>query len=270
MNDLTQQRVIFLKLGGSLITEKARPATPRLVVLRRLASEIALAMQNQPEPNLILGHGSGSFGHVPAKEYGTRQGVYTRREWGGFLEVWEQASALNRLVIQALREAGLRVISFPPSAMILARSGDVLRWDTSNLQRALEAGLIPVVYGDVVFDQVIGGTILSTEDLFDYLAPTFRPQRILLAGMEPGVWEDYPECTQIIPEIFSANIASVRKSLCGASTTDVTGGMASKVLQSLDLCQRIPGLQVAIFSGETPGLVAAALQGDLPGTRIHA
>lgn len=267
---MTQQRLIFLKLGGSLITEKARTSTPRLGVLQRLASEIANALQDQPELNLILGHGSGSFGHVPAKEYGTRQGVYTPREWGGFVEVWQQASTLNRLVLYALQEAGLRVISFPPSAMILARSGEVLRWDTSNLQRALEARLIPVVYGDVVFDQVIGGTILSTEDLFGFLAPIFKPQRILLAGIEPGVWEDYPECTQIIPEIFSANIDSVRNSLCGATATDVTGGMASKVLQSLDLCQRIPGLQVSIFSGEIPGTVAATLHGDLPGTRIHA
>lgn len=267
---MTVQRVIFLKLGGSLITEKAQTATPRLDILNRLASEIALALRNQPGLGLILGHGAGSFGHVPAKVYGTRQGVYTMREWRGFVEVWGQENLLNRLVIDALQKVGLQVMSFPPSAMVLARSGQVLRWDTSNLQRALDAGLIPLVYGDVVFDQVIGGTILSTEDLFDHLGPIFKPQRILLAGIEPGVWEDYPDCTQIIPEIFAANIASVQKSLCGAATTDVTGGMASKVLQSLDLCKRVPGLQIAIFSGEVPGLTADALQGALPGTRIHA
>jgi len=37
--------VIFLKLGGSLITEKANAETPRLDVLRRLALEIADARQ---------------------------------------------------------------------------------------------------------------------------------------------------------------------------------------------------------------------------------
>lgn len=264
------QRILFLKLGGSLITEKAKPGTPRLDTLARLASEISTAIKEQPGLGLVLGHGSGSFGHVPAKAYGTRQGVYTPHEWFGFIEVWRQANALNRLVVDALHNVGLPVLSFPPSAMLMARSGQVLRWDTTSLQRALDAGIIPVIYGDVVFDQMIGGTILSTEDLFDYLAPIFKPQRILLAGIEPGVWEDYPECTQIIPEIFTANIASVKKSLCGATTTDVTGGMASKVVQSLDLCNRVTGLQIAIFSGETPSLVADALLGALPGTRIHA
>ena len=264
------QRIVFLKLGGSLITDKTQIAAPRLDVLNRLADEIAHALRLQPGLSLVLGHGSGSFGHVPAKKYSTRQGVYTTREWVGFLEVWRQAQALHRLVLDAMQAAELPVISFPPSATVQARSGQVLRWDTANLQHALEAGLIPVVYGDVVFDHLIGGTILSTEDLFDHLAPVLKPQRILLAGIEPGVWEDYPECTQIIPEIFSANIASVKKSLCGATTTDVTGGMASKVLQSLDLCKRVTGLQIAIFSGETPGQVSEALLGSLPGTRIHA
>lgn len=267
---MTLQRIVFLKLGGSLITDKAQVASPRMDVLNRLASEIARALRCQPDLGIVLGHGSGSFGHVPAKKYSTRQGVFTIQEWAGFVEVWRQAHALHRLVLDAMQAAGLPVISFPPSATVQARSGQVLRWDTANLQHALEVGLIPVVFGDVVFDQVIGGTILSTEDLFEHLAPVLKPQRILLAGIEPGVWEDYPECTQIIPEIFTANIASVKKSLCGATTTDVTGGMASKVLQSLDLCKRVAGLQIAIFSGETPGLVGEALSGALPGTRIHA
>ena len=39
---------VFLKLGGSLITDKTRPHTPRLEVLRRLAGEVAAARQRFP------------------------------------------------------------------------------------------------------------------------------------------------------------------------------------------------------------------------------
>jgi isopentenyl phosphate kinase len=264
------QRIIFLKLGGSLITEKARPATSRIEVLGRLAKEIAAAVHDQPGLGLVLGHGSGSYGHVPAQVYGTRQGVFTPVEWLGFAEVWRQANALNRLVMDALLDKGLPVMSFAPSAMVLARSGQILRWEPSNLQRTVEKGLIPVVYGDVVFDQMLGGTILSTEDLFDYLAPIFKPQRILLAGIEPGVWGDFPACTHILPEINSSNIGTLQPNLAGSVATDVTGGMASKVHQSLGLCQRITGLQVSIFSGEKPGVLEAALRGAYPGSRIQA
>lgn len=262
--------IIFLKLGGSLITEKVRPATPRIEVLGRLAKEIAAAVRDQPGLGLVIGHGSGSFGHVPAQFYGTRQGVFTPSEWLGFAEVWRQANALNRLVMDALLREGLPAMSFAPSAMVLARSGQVLRWEPSNLQRTVEKGLIPVVYGDVVFDQMLGGTILSTEDLFDYLAPFFKPKRILLAGIEPGVWGDFPACTQILPEINSSNIDILQPSLAGSVATDVTGGMASKVHQSLKLCQRVAGLQVSIFSGEKPGVLESALRGAYPGSRIQA
>jgi len=81
----------FLKLGGSLITEKDRPHTARLQVIRRLASEIARARRDDPALRLVLGHGSGSFGHVPAQKYGTRGGVRTPEEWGGFVQVWREA-----------------------------------------------------------------------------------------------------------------------------------------------------------------------------------
>ena len=160
----------FLKLGGSLITDKQHAHTTRLEVLKRLAGEIAAAFDRDPGLRLLLGHGSGSFGHVPAKEFATRQGVQGEREWHGFTEVWYQASELNRLVIHALHAEGLPAMAFPPSAMVIAQEAKVLSWDLSPLHSALQAGLLPVVYGDVVFDTRRGGTILSTEDLFDHLA----------------------------------------------------------------------------------------------------
>ena len=59
----------FLKLGGSLITDKSQPYTARLEVIDRLAQEILQARQENPGLLLLLGHGSGSFGHTPAHQY---------------------------------------------------------------------------------------------------------------------------------------------------------------------------------------------------------
>jgi isopentenyl phosphate kinase len=260
---------LFLKLGGSLITDKTRPHTPRLEVLRRLAGEVAAARQLTPGLQLLLGHGSGSFGHVPARRYQTRQGVHTPQEWQGFLEVWREAAALNQMVVEAFSAAGLPVMAFPPSAGLSAVDGRVESWDLAPLESALQAGLLPVVYGDVVFDRVRGGTIFSTEDLFEHLALRLRPDRILLAGLEAGVWGDYPRCIQLLSEITPENLEQVAPALGGSTATDVTGGMASKVRQSLALVQAIPGLQVRIFSGETPGVLSQALAGEPVGTLIH-
>jgi isopentenyl phosphate kinase len=261
--------LIFLKLGGSLITDKNRPRTLRQEILDRLAQEIGMALEGSPELRLVLGHGSGSYGHIPGKKYGTRQGVHTPEQWRGFAEVWFDASTLNRLVIEALHQAGLPAVALPPVASVIADDGQVASWDLTPLRETLRAGLLPVVFGDVVYDRTRGGTILSTEDLFAHLARELQPARLLLAGIERGVWEDFPACTRLIPEITSGNLAQVAPSLGGSTATDVTGGMASKVQQSLDLAQEVPGLEVLIFSGEENGAVREALLGEARGTLIR-
>jgi isopentenyl phosphate kinase len=258
----------FLKLGGSLITDKTRPRTARLEVIARLAKEIAEARQAAPNMRLLLGHGSGSYGHVPARRYGTRQGVNTAEQWQGFVEVWKEAAALDRLVVDALHAAGLPAVALPASASVIAERGRVAHWDLAPIVSALEAGLLPVIYGDVIFDQTWGGTIFSTEDLFSHLAPRLQPQRLLLAGLEAGVWADFPACTQLVEEITPGNYAAIAPVLGGSAGMDVTGGMAAKVQEALALAQAVAGLDVRIFSGETPGTVREALLDQAVGTRI--
>jgi len=267
---LAREDLVFIKLGGSLITQKDRPQTARLATIRRLSQEIAAARIQQPTLQILLGHGSGSFGHVPAHQYRTRQGVHSPAEWLGFVEVWGAAAQLNRMVQDTLRESGLPAISFPPSASIVAWDGQVQSWDLGPIRSALDAGLIPVVFGDVVFDRQRGGTILSTEDLFDHLAFSLQPGRIILAGIEPGVWRDFPANSQLIQEITPSTLPGIVASLSGSHATDVTGGMASKVQQSLELAQRVPGLSIEIISGEKPGFVQRALLGESMGTLIRA
>jgi isopentenyl phosphate kinase len=263
-------RLVFLKLGGSLITVKDQPHTPRLDVLERLAGEIVEARRQEPGLKILLGHGSGSFGHVPANRYHTRQGVKTAEEWQGFVEVWRQAVELNHLVMEALEHANLPALVFPPLAAATARDGRVAVWHLSPLQTALDKGLLPVVHGDVAFDELRGGTILSTEDLFSHLASKMHPDQILLAGIEPGVWEDYPANTHILPEITPQSFPGIETVLKGSAATDVTGGMHDKVRQLLSLISEIPGLTATIFSGEHPGNVHRSLLGEQLGTQIHA
>lgn len=259
----------FLKLGGSLITDKNIDFFVRRDVLARLASEIANARQTDPLLKIVIGHGSGSFGHVPAKKFGTRAGVHHPQEWRGFVEVWKEARALNQHVIDALLTAGLPVVALPPSAAAISENGKVLEWNIRPVEHALAAGLLPLINGDVIFDTQIGGTILSTEDLFLHLANELHPDTILLAGKEEGVFEDYPACTHLISAITPDNYAQVSSLLGGSAGIDVTGGMAQKVAAMLSLIRQQPRLKAAIFSGQQPGLLQEALLGQLPGTVLH-
>lgn len=240
--------VIFLKLGGSLITDKTGVEQVRADVLARLADEIGAVWQARLP--LVLGHGSGSFGHVAGAQYGTRQGVATPAQWWGFAQVSAAAARLNRLVVEALLEANVPALTIQPSASAQCQDGTITHLASHTVQNALVAGLLPVVYGDVAFDEGRGGTIISTEEVMDYLAREIRPSWLLLAGETEGV---YDEAGNLLPTITPANFEVIRPALGGSRGTDVTGGMASKVEAMLHLVQNQPSLTIRIFSGLEPG-----------------
>jgi isopentenyl phosphate kinase len=257
---------VYLKLGGSLITDKDRAYTPRLQVLDSLTTQIASCLQENPNLQLILGHGSGSFGHQAAIRFGTRNGVASS---DGFAEVWYQASSLNRLVIESLHKIHLPAVTFSPISAVMALDGQVDSWNPAPMKAAITNGLIPVIHGDVAFDQVRGGTILSTEDLFTALCHHLPPDKILLAGLEEGVWGDFPVRKNLIKEMTPKDLEETTFGLGGSSATDVTGGMATKVNEMMRLIGRVPNLEVLIFSGQEPGNLRRALHGENPGTRLH-
>jgi len=258
--------MIFLKLGGSLITDKNQPETPRLDVLRRVAHEIAAARASQPGLPLLLGHGSGSYGHQAASRFHTHLGAASDVEWLGFAEVWRIANLLHRLVVDALLEAGMPAISFPPSASAVTEAGEIVELASEPIARALSAGLLPVVAGDVAFDRQRGSTIISTERVFARLAEGLRPTHLLLAGVDRGVFVDYPQNTRIFDRLRESDLRP--STITGSAATDVTGGMADKVRQALAMARAVPGLQVRVFSGAEPGAIQSALTGEPVGTLI--
>jgi isopentenyl phosphate kinase len=278
------KELVFLKLGGSLITDKTQPYTPKLDVIEDVALQIATALQSQPDLRLVIGHGSGSFGHVAASEYHTREGfsprpsplIHRERDkteenyWKGFAEVWYQASDLNRYVMKPLHKVKVPAIALPPSANVIASDGNVSIWETTAISMALAAGLVPVIYGDVTFDEVRGGTILSTEDLFNHLTRALHPDRILLAGLEAAVWEDFPKRTRKVETITPSTFSEISEGIGRAAGADVTGGMESKVMQMLDLVRQNPELKIQIFSGAEPGSILRTLRGENLGTWITA
>lgn len=268
--------LVFLKLGGSLLTDKTRPQALRAEVLTRLAAEIAAALVGNRALQLLVGHGSGSFGHVMASQYGTRRGVQTPAEWQGYAETARAAAELNRLVVDALWAAGVPVLRIQPSASAYCRNGELLSLDKRPVVTALTHGLVPVVHGDVALDEIRGGTIIATEEIFAWLAPRLRPQRIILVGEVAGVLTADPLSGmqgEVIPLITSATVAGLAAALGGSRGVDVTGGMVAKVDAMVALAASAPGLrEVHIISGLQPDLVRRVLADPTvaEGTRIRS
>lgn len=259
------QHITFVKLGGSLITDKTREYTARPDVIRRLARELHDAMVQRPELRVLLGHGSGSFGHAAARLYGTVDGASTPEQWHGMAQTAAAAARLNRLVADTCLGAGLPVMSLQPSASAMCEDGVLLWMANRPIEVALEQGLVPLVYGDVTFDSVRGCSIISTEQVFAYMAARLPVARIILAGVVDGVYDRDPlrqPGAGLIPRITPGNIRQVREQVGGSHGVDVTGGMLSKVATLYPLVTADIGLRVHFVSGETPGRLFTALEQD--------
>lgn len=259
---MARDALVFVKLGGSVITDKARAETARPEVISRLAQEMVHALQARPSLRMVLGHGSGSFGHVIARRYGTHQGARTAAEWRGFVEVAAVAARLNRIVTDVVLQEGLPVWSLQPSASARCRGRELVWFETAPVERALDLGLVPLVHGDVGLDELQGATIISTEQIFAYLAQDLRPYKMVLVGVVDGVFDRDPlrdPSARPVPEISAENWPTVRAALSGSHATDVTGGMLAKVEAMVGLVREFRGLTVQIISGERPGALEAAL-----------
>ncbi len=267
--------LIFLKLGGSLLTDKTRPQALRGDVLQRLAAEIAAARAARPELRLLLGHGSGSFGHMAASQHRTRDGVTSPQGWCGYAQTAAVAAQLNRLVVEALWQVGTPALPVQPSASARCHAGELLALDERPLIAALAHSLVPVIYGDVALDDVRGGTIISTEQIFRWLAPRLRPRRVILVGEVAGVLSADPASGiqgELVEEITPETLPRLAQALGGSRGVDVTGGMVAKVTEMLALVRATPSLHaVQIISGLVPGLVQRVIMDPQTpgGTRIH-
>jgi len=252
--------LVFVKLGGSLLTDKNRPETARPDKIRQCMDEIASAQRARPDLRLVLAHGSGSFGHVAAVRSRFGSGGAT-----GYVETGAAAARLNRIVTDIALEAGLPAASMQPAASAVCDDGRLVDLATRPLEIALGYGLVPLVFGDVAFDLTRGCAIASTEMIFDYLARRLKPARIVLVGQVNGVYTADPlrdPAAQRIARITPTGLPGVRAMLGGSHGIDVTGGMLSKVALMAALVAAVPGVRAQIISGETDGLLRECLIHD--------
>ncbi|WP_298816862.1 isopentenyl phosphate kinase [Chloroflexus sp.] len=255
----------FIKFGGSVITDKTGREAADMAVIEALAGAVAAARAANPALALVIGHGSGSFGHHYAARYGVHRGLPVDADHIGFALTAAAALRLNRIVVDALLAAGVPAVSLQPSASLSSSGGQIRRWETEPISEALRRRLTPVIHGDVAFDTDQGTAIISTEALLSFLAlhSPLRPSRIVLVG-ESAVFTADPHrdpTAQPIPLITRANITQVLHGTGASRAADVTGGMRSKLALMWQLIEALPELEVRLI-GPVPELVTAALLGQ--------
>lgn len=247
---------ILIKLGGSLITDKSEAKSFRREIVSRIARQVARLRALDQNIPIVIGHGSGSFGHFEAKKYSTIEGVSSDEERLGFARVGAVAAELSLLVQNEFLAAGLPTMRFQPSSMMVSSAGRLRSLDSRALSLALDQRLIPLIHGDIALDERIGGTIISTESLFAHLVQPLGVTRIILLGEVEGVLNHHGE---LLSRIRPSSLETVRSALAGSGGIDVTGGMLQKVETMIALIGERPSLEVIIADGNTKNVLVDLL-----------
>lgn len=239
-------------------------------VIRRLAAELAAVLRRSGE-GVVVGHGSGSFGHAAAARHEVHRGISDPARRRGVAETQGRAAALHGIVLDAFRAVGLPAFSVAPSSAAVAEGGRLVEFATEPLARALEEGLLPVLYGDVVLDRSQGAAILSTEAVLLGVAQRlsewgWTAERAVWAGTTDGIrGTDGGTIPVVDVEDPEAALAVAGPS----EAVDVTGGMRHRLETALELARL--GVPSWIGNGATPGALERVLLGEeVPGTRVKA
>jgi isopentenyl phosphate kinase len=262
-----KSKLVVLKLGGSVITEKAKPLTPNLPAIERLADEIFKAKMSQ----LILVHGGGSFGHPVAKKYGIAEGFKDKSQLTGFSKTHEAMVSLNKKIVESLLEKELPAFGMAPSSFIVTKAGRIHFFEEEPLTQAVKAGLMPVLYGDAVLDVDKGFAILSGDQLAPFLAERMKAQRLIMGVDVDGLCAGDPKkdpSAHLIPHVTLTELKNSKNRISGTELTDVTGGMLGKVSELfLPVAE---GIETLIVNASKPGNIYKVLRGEeVVGTKIE-
>jgi len=263
------ENLILIKLGGSLITDKNKPYTPRREIISRLAKEIKKAYLKGFR--MIVSHGSGSFGHTLASKYRTANGIKKREDIYGLCLVQQDAIAINRIVNKIFLESKIPCLSFVPSSFSFAKDKKLKAIFIEPIVEAFKRGIIPLIFGDIILDESRGCCIFSGEVTLDNLSFAFQKrgfkiEKVIQAGTTDGV---YNLKGRTVSKITPKNFGAVKKSLGGSNGADVTGGMLHKVEESLRMAKR--GIKVWIINGLVKdNLYRAIISKSALGTLIAA
>lgn len=256
-------RLVLIKIGGNLITDKGKPLTARLERIEFFANELAQVYAKFTDTDFIIGNGVGSFAHFPAHEYGLREGAKTPKQLYGTCVAHSEAQQINFLVGNTLLAKNLPVFTISPSAIFACSDGKVTHTNLDPAKGLLSRGLIPLVHGDMAYDHTRGATILSTEKVLHEFAKAlhnnYKRVSVIYLMAVNGVLD---QSGATIPVVAAKDKVVLQDSL----EHDTTGGILGKVASARKTAKY--ATEVFLADGREPGVIEQILTGHHVGTKI--
>lgn len=220
-----------------MITDKSKSrGIFRKKIVERLAKEIKEAKKVR-DFDLILVHGAGSFGHPLAKKYNLHKGYFGSKSSEGFALTKKAMFELSLLIWEVLCKVGLVSCIVEPSAVIVADGGRIKTFNTKFIENLLDKKIIPVLFGDAVFDEERGVSIISGDLMVSHLAKKFKAEKVIFVSDVDGVFDKNPKVykdAKLIGEVNENNYKKIIKNMEIHNKNDISGEMKGKILAIRD------------------------------------
>lgn len=244
--------MILIKLGGSIITNKEKPLSPRISTIDKISKHL----KKIHEP-IILVHGGGSFGHYWSVKYDmhTKPDRYSLH---GVSVVKNSMIQLDKIILDSLIKNKLSPYSLPPTDFM---SGNrPITKKVKEIAKIAKSGLIPVSYGDALWYGAKKSYILSGDKIMSILAKVLRPRLSIFVLNVDGLYSDF-KTKKLVREMDGDQVSIEDIPM------DVTGGMKRKVEEATRISKM--GLDVFFVNGNKPERITSAAKGKFEGTRFR-
>ena len=255
-----ENNVILLKLGGGLLTDKNKPFSKRINVIKSAVKQIIDANEK-----IILIHGGGSFGHPLAKKYSVFDGIDKSipNQIFGVVETHHSMIRFNSYLIEQFLEVKYPVLSIQTSSIFIKKSNKISLESLDALETALDLKIMPVLYGDVLFDKKGSFSILSGDEIILKLCENLKSyhiSKVVFAMESDGIYKSDDlggnNC-KLITECYSSELDDLILADLGQKI-DVTGGMKNKLKIIKKICKL--NIPVQLINGLTEGNIFKSLK----------
>lgn len=242
-------------------------------MLARIAKECAEALKVDNSLRLIIIHGAGSAGHQLAKKYSLENGTNgdAIKLYGSLLaQVADQK--LNIKINEIFIENGLMVTPIHTASFIIQNNKIIANKNFDIIDRALELECIPIMYGEMVFDELLGMSICSGDSIAMLLSNKYKASKIIFASDIDGIFDKDPHKHKSAKLIKNTDIKSLlsdaKITLSGSHNVDVTGGLQNKIAVLANNNTSSSLKDVVVCNGLKKGTIAKVLSGKQIGTVV--
>ena len=235
--------MILIKLGGSIITNKEKPLSPR----KKSIDKIVRALKKIDE-SIIVVHGGGSYGHYWSVKYNmhTKPANYNTH---GISVVKNSMVELNKIILDSFLKNKLNPYCLPPTDFIFGNKPIIKK--VKEIEKIAKTNLIPITFGDALWFGKKKSYILSGDKIMSVLANILKPRLCVFVLNVDGLYSD-PKTKKLIHELKG------KKPLIIKSSKDVTGGMKRKVDEATKISKN--GVNVFFVNGNKPERIVEAVK----------